>query len=90
MEDIWLTRPDLAERWKMPVATLNQWAMVGRGPRFAKFGRHCRYRLSDVIAWENAQFTGVAAENEQFADEPPPPAAAWENAQLAEKAAITP
>jgi hypothetical protein len=57
----WLTRPELAERWKMPPSTLDQWAHLGRGPKYAKFGRHCRYRLSDVIDWENAQFTGGVA-----------------------------
>lgn len=57
-EDVWLTRPELAEREKLPVATLAQWASQGKGPRYARFGRHCRYRLSDVIAWENAQFSG--------------------------------
>jgi hypothetical protein len=59
--DTWLTRPELAAREKLPVATLAQWASHGRGPKYAKFGRHVRYRLSDVIAWENAQFGGDAA-----------------------------
>ena len=36
--------------------TLAQWASQGKGPRYAVFGRHSRYRLADVIAWENAQF----------------------------------
>jgi hypothetical protein len=27
-------------------------ASKGSGPRYAKFGRHVRYRLSDVIDWE--------------------------------------
>jgi hypothetical protein len=55
-EDCWLTRPELAERWKVPLATLNQWGSQHRGPKYALFGRHARYRLSDVIAWEKAQF----------------------------------
>jgi hypothetical protein len=53
---VWLTRPEVAERWKLPPATLDQWASRGHGPKYALFGRHARYRLSDVIAWENAQF----------------------------------
>ena len=56
MGEIWLTRQEVAARAKLPVATLAQWASQGKGPRYAKFGRHCRYRLSDVIAWENDQF----------------------------------
>ncbi len=53
-EDSWLTRPELANREKLPPATLAQWASKGKGPKYAKFGRHVRYRLSDVVAWENA------------------------------------
>ncbi len=56
VEDVWLTRAELAKREKLPVATLAQWASQGKGPRYARFGRHARYRLADVIAWENAQF----------------------------------
>lgn len=59
--DEWITRPELSDRLRVPVTTLNQWASQGKGPRYARFGRHCRYRLSDVIAWENAQFGGDAA-----------------------------
>ena len=54
--DVWITRPELAARWKMPVATLNQWASQRKGPRYALFGRHARYHIDDVIAWETAQF----------------------------------
>lgn len=57
----WMTRSELAERLRMPVATLAQWATQKKGPRYAKFGRHARYRLSDVIAWETAQFDNGAA-----------------------------
>lgn len=59
--DTWLTRPELSDRIKVPLTTLNQWGSQGKGPRYARFGRHVRYRLSDVIAWENAQFDGDAA-----------------------------
>lgn len=62
MEDTWLTRQEVADRVRLPIATVAQWGSLGKGPKFAKFGRHCRYRLSDVIAWENAQFgAGVSA-----------------------------
>ncbi|OBB10779.1 hypothetical protein A5731_22785 [Mycolicibacterium conceptionense] len=56
-EDPWITRRDLSERIHVPEATLAQWGYLGKGPKYAKFGRHARYRLSDVIAWENEQFT---------------------------------
>ena len=55
-EDYWLTRPEVGERLKVPVKTLAQWASQGKGPRYASIGRHARYRLSDLIAWENEQF----------------------------------
>jgi predicted DNA-binding transcriptional regulator AlpA len=55
-EDRWLTRQELADRYGLPVKTPAEWASRGTGPRYAKFGRHVRYRLSDVIDWESKQF----------------------------------
>ena len=54
--DRWLTRPEVADRLHIPKQTLAQWACQGLGPRFAKFGRHVRYRLVDVEAWEAEAF----------------------------------
>jgi Helix-turn-helix domain len=54
--DVYLTRKDVSHRVQIPVSTLAQWASQGRGPKYALFGRHARYRLSDLIAWEQAQF----------------------------------
>lgn len=55
-DDRWITRQDLADRYGVPVKTPAEWASKGTGPRYAKFGRHVRYRLSDVIDWEREQF----------------------------------
>lgn len=55
-EDRWLTRSEVAERLRVPARTLAQWAHHGKGPRYAVFGKHARYRLSDVMSWETAQF----------------------------------
>ena len=55
-EDKLLSRRELAERYGVPVKTPAEWASKGTGPRYAKFGRHVRYRLSDVIDWEREQF----------------------------------
>jgi len=54
---VWLTRTEVAERLRLPPGTLAQWASrePRRGPKYAVFGRHARYRLSDVIDWENKQ-----------------------------------
>lgn len=62
----WLTRREVAERLKMPMSTVNGWATKGVGPRYAIFGKHARYRLADVVAWEEAQFASAApAESER-------------------------
>jgi hypothetical protein len=56
-DDRWITRQDLADRYGLPVKTPAEWASKGTGPRYARFGRHVRYRMSDVINWERAQLT---------------------------------
>lgn len=53
---VWLTREDVADRLLLSKSTLESWAVTGQGPRFAKFGGRVRYRLADVIAWEDARF----------------------------------
>jgi len=58
----WITRQELADRYGLPVKTPAQWASKGTGPRYAKFGRHLRYRLSDVLDWEAHQFADPRAE----------------------------
>jgi len=57
--DHWITRQELAERYGLPVKTPAQWASKGTGPRYARFGRHVRYRLSDVVDWEAQQFADL-------------------------------
>ncbi|WP_433622072.1 helix-turn-helix domain-containing protein [Nocardia sp. CA-120079] len=54
-EVVWLSTDDVAERLKIPKKTLATWASAGRGPRFARMGRYRRYRLSDLLAWEQEQ-----------------------------------
>ena len=51
----WLSRQELADRYALPVKTLAQWASKGTGPRYARMGRHVRYRLSDIVDWESAR-----------------------------------
>ena len=55
-EDHWISRQELAERYGLPVKTPAEWASKGTGPRYARFGRHVRYSLSDVVDWERKQF----------------------------------
>jgi excisionase family DNA binding protein len=54
-DDRWITRQELADRYGVPVKTPAEWASKGTGPLYAKFGRHVRYRMSDVVAWETTQ-----------------------------------
>lgn len=56
--DAWLTRPEVAQRLRVPEKTLAEWAGKKKGPRYARIGRFARYRLSDVIAWEEQLFGG--------------------------------
>jgi hypothetical protein len=53
--DRWISRQELAERYGVPVKTPAEWASKGTGPCYAKFGRYVRYRLGDVIDWEQAR-----------------------------------
>ena len=58
--DRWISRQELADRYGLPVKTPAEWASKGTGPPYAKFGRHVRYRLSDVvIAWEAKQLAAA-------------------------------
>lgn len=62
MTDMWLTRPQLAERLQVSVKTLAMWASAKKGPRYARPGGGAvRYRLSDIESWEATQFGGDAA-----------------------------
>jgi len=50
-----LSPEQLAEREGVPTSTVYQWASRGGGPPGFRVGRHRRYRLADVIAWEDQQ-----------------------------------
>ena len=50
-----LTSEELSERLGIPVATLKRWRRTGYGPKFIRIGKHIRYRLIDIEAWEITQ-----------------------------------
>jgi predicted DNA-binding transcriptional regulator AlpA len=50
-----LSRQGLAERYGLPLETIYGWNKTRTGPRYMKVGRHVRYRLSDVLAWEKSR-----------------------------------
>ena len=48
-----MTPEDLSERTGKPPSTLAQWRYLGRGPAYIKVGSHVRYRIEDVLEWED-------------------------------------
>lgn len=54
-QEILLTEFDLARRQNRSVKTIRNQRVLGGGVPFIKIGRLVRYRLSNVIAWENAR-----------------------------------
>lgn len=51
-----LTVEELAERYGVTVWTVYRWNSTGTGPKYMKIGRHRRYKLADVLAWENTRY----------------------------------
>lgn len=51
----WLKPGEVSEEFRVSVNTLADWRYKGVGPRFAKFGKHVRYRRSDLDAWVEVQ-----------------------------------
>ena len=51
---IYLDRHETAEYLGLSIFTLENWVTLQKGPRFTKGGGTVRYRLSDVVAWLEA------------------------------------
>lgn len=58
-----LTVEELADRMGVSKNTVYIWNTKGTGPKRLPVGRHVRYRLADVVAWENARVTGGSADS---------------------------
>jgi predicted DNA-binding transcriptional regulator AlpA len=54
-DDKHLSPEELARREGVPLETVYGWNKKGSGPRYMRIGRHARYRLADVIAWEDSR-----------------------------------
>ncbi|WP_406272294.1 helix-turn-helix domain-containing protein [Nocardia sp. NBC_00881] len=65
-DDVWLSTEELAARLKIPKKTLAVWASAGRGPRYARIGRYRRYRLSDLLLWEQDQLDKSAPSRVEY------------------------
>jgi predicted DNA-binding transcriptional regulator AlpA len=60
--EAFLTTEDLSLRYKLALETILYWRKKGVGPAGVKIGRHVRYPLSGVLAWEQAQIAKAAGE----------------------------
>ena len=52
---IHLSAQEVAQRWSVSVRTLERWRAAGSGPAWLRLGSGVRYRLADVLAFEEAQ-----------------------------------
>lgn len=52
-EDQLLDTPEAAGFLRMQTNTLEIWRWAGKGPKFLKFGRSVKYRLSDLRSYVN-------------------------------------
>jgi excisionase family DNA binding protein len=50
-----MTPDEVAERLRVPRATLYAWRYRGIGPAAVRVGRHLRYRIEAVEQWEREQ-----------------------------------
>ena len=49
-----MTPANVSERIGVPSTTLAQWRYLKKGPAYIKVGNHVRYRLDDLLVWEEA------------------------------------
>ena len=49
------TEGDLATHWKKSIRTLQRWRSEEYGPAFIRIGGSVRYRVEDVLAFEERQ-----------------------------------
>ncbi len=53
--ETYLSPEELADRFGVPLQTVYGWNKQTSGPPYMKLGRHVRYKLSDVLAWEQSR-----------------------------------
>ena len=54
-----LTPTKLAERWGCSTGWLANMRSAGGGPKFLKLGSNVRYRVPDVLEYENSHYSSV-------------------------------
>jgi len=55
-----ITDVEIEHAYGIPRKTLQNWRVLGKGPRFRKFGSGVRYKVSDVEAWVESLPSGGA------------------------------
>lgn len=56
-----LSPAELADREGVSVETVYAWNKSGSGPPYMRIGKHVRYRLTDIEAWEKSRLVDVPA-----------------------------
>ena len=51
-----LTIDEVAEKLRVPVATVRYWRAQGKGPKFVRIGKRIVCRATDLDAFIDAQF----------------------------------
>lgn len=62
MQEDLITETELSRRWKISVKTLRNRRVVGGFVPYIKISRTVRYRVSDVVAWEEASLRQSTSE----------------------------
>lgn len=62
-----LTRPELAQRWRVTPHCLDNLASRGQGPRYRLIGRRALYSVDDVEGYEHARLIDPAVRPERNA-----------------------
>ncbi|MFC7402913.1 helix-turn-helix transcriptional regulator [Citricoccus sp. GCM10030269] len=55
------TPQQFASREHIPLATVYKWRTEGKGPRGYRVGKHLRFLLADIQAWEQEQLAKESA-----------------------------
>jgi predicted DNA-binding transcriptional regulator AlpA len=69
MDEKHLSPEQLAEREGVALGTVYTWNKSASGPPYLRVGRHVRYRLVDVLAWEESR---LVYSSDQWAAMPRP------------------
>ena len=62
-EEVFLTEKQLASRHQLSAKTLRNARVAGTYIRFVRIGRAVRYRLSDVLAYEQANLANSTSDH---------------------------